>query len=293
MTDGYFKDNNSLRVVFMTYPALYPLIMLNYWLKKPKVHSVVAILLSDFDFKEKGKPLPFFKVVLRVIKHSGLRYALYELIFTHLLPATINIWNIFRLASGKKKKLFTFRELAYKYAIPIYKSSDFNDRKTIRFLNNVNATLIVSAFNNQIIKRNIIKFPKFGAVNIHPSFLPDFRGADPAFSSLFHGVKETGVTIHFMDGKIDSGPIIAQEKLRIKLNHSLFSLNVRLWMHGAKMLPKVLKQIIEGDLAVQKQNSRLIKYRYSSFPTRKKVKALLRRKVPLITLRDIRNTFKT
>ncbi len=292
MNDKVASKKEGVRVVYMTYPALYSLLMLNYWLKKSQPHYVVGVLLSDFDFKKKGKELSFLQSVSHVIRQSGLRYALYELFITHLMPATIKTWNGIRRALGKKKKILTFQELSEKYAVPVYKSKDFNDKKTMLFLKNVNASLIVSGFNNQIIKRNLIKFPQLGCINIHTSYLPDFRGADAAFAALYYGVKETGVTIHYMGTKIDTGPVIAQEKIRIKQNDSLFSLNARIWMHGARMLPRVLNKFSEKRVNIKKQDNRLVKYGYESFPTRKKVNELSKRGIPLFTMRDIENTFK-
>lgn len=285
-------QREDIRIVYMTYPALYSLIMLNYWLKKSSSRNIVGILLSDFDFKKNGKELPFWQAVTRVIKQSGLQYAIYELFITHLVPLILNLWNISRKIAGKKKKIFTFQELSQKYAIPLYKSKDFNDKKTMSFLKNVNATLIISGFNNQIINRSLLKFPFYGCINIHPSYLPDFRGADAAFAALYHGVKETGFTIHYMERKIDTGPIIAQEKLRIRAGDSLFSLNVRLWMHGAKLLTKSLKQLTERNITPKKQDNRLCKYGYESFPTKQKIGSLRKRGILLFTIRDIKHIFK-
>ncbi|MFH1460743.1 MAG: formyltransferase family protein [Candidatus Omnitrophota bacterium] len=282
----------KVRVAFITYPSLYSLIMLNYWLRKPKTYPVVAILLSDFDFKVKGKELPFLAVVARVIKQSGWQYALYEFFVTYLSGILINLWNFFRVVIGKERKIFTFEQLSKKHSIPIFRSKDFGDEQTLNFLKNVNATLIVSGYNNQIIKKNLIKFPEFGCVGIHPAFLPDFRGADPVFAALYSNVKETGVTIHYIDGKIDSGPIIAQDKSRIRMEDSLFSLNIRLWMHGAKILSYVIKQISEGKVNAKKQNYRLTKYKYESFPAKQKIRDFLKRKKSLFTFKDIQNILK-
>jgi len=74
---------------------------------------------------------------------------------------------------------------------------------------------LVYAFSH-IIPKDLLNAPKLGFWNIHPSLLPKYRGPSPIAYPLIFGEKETGVTIIKMDEKIDHGPIIAQEKLKIE-----------------------------------------------------------------------------
>ena len=74
---------------------------------------------------------------------------------------------------------------------------------------------LVYAFSH-IIPKDLLSVPKLGFWNIHPSLLPKYRGPSPIAYPLIFGEKETGVTIIKMDEKIDHGPIIAQEKLKIE-----------------------------------------------------------------------------
>jgi methionyl-tRNA formyltransferase len=74
---------------------------------------------------------------------------------------------------------------------------------------------LIYAFSH-IIPKDLLNAPKLGFWNIHPSLLPKYRGPSPIAYPLIFGEKETGVTIIKMDEKIDHGPIIAQEKLKIK-----------------------------------------------------------------------------
>ena len=74
---------------------------------------------------------------------------------------------------------------------------------------------LIYAFSH-IIPKDLLSAPKLGFWNIHPSLLPKYRGPSPIAYPLIFGEKETGVTIIKMDEKIDHGPIIAQEKLKIE-----------------------------------------------------------------------------
>lgn len=80
-------------------------------------------------------------------------------------------------------------------------------------------------------------------INIHPSLLPAFPGKDGIGQALAAGVKETGVTIHYVDDGIDTGPIIAQERLFIGVDETRESLEVRIHAIEHRLYPEVLQEI--------------------------------------------------
>jgi methionyl-tRNA formyltransferase len=111
-------------------------------------------------------------------------------------------------------------------------------------------TLKLSTFNFQlfavvaygkIIPENILNMPKLGSINIHYSLLPKYRGASPVESAILNGDTETGVTIQKMEFKMDSGPIIAQEKVSIPPDEKAPELRQRLIKIGGELLMKILK----------------------------------------------------
>ncbi|MBN1913005.1 MAG: hypothetical protein JW788_01245 [Candidatus Omnitrophica bacterium] len=285
------RYDDKLRPVYMVYPGLYPLLMLNYWINKAKAPAV-GIMLSGFDTKYKGKILPFYKDFILFIKRYGLRYSIYMLLIAKLGVYLVSLWNIFRRLSGKKIKLKTFTDIAQEKGIPVYLSNDFNSPEAMNFLKNVNANLIVSAYNNQILKKRIINYPKYKTINIHPGYLPDFRGLDAVFEAMYNKVKKAGVTIHYMDSGIDTGKIILQELIVVRKEDTLFSLNVRLWMHGARMLEEVFEMIDESNVPSFKQRLDKAKYPYRSYPGEKKVADFISGGGRLIKFKDIMNTFK-
>jgi methionyl-tRNA formyltransferase len=105
----------------------------------------------------------------------------------------------------------------------------------------------------KIIPEDILNIPKFGSINIHYSLLPKYRGASPVESAILNGDKETGVTIQKMKFKMDSGPIIAQEKVEIFPNEKASELRIRLIKIGGELLVKILKTpsflpLIKGEV---------------------------------------------
>ncbi|MBI2051354.1 methionyl-tRNA formyltransferase [Candidatus Roizmanbacteria bacterium] len=109
---------------------------------------------------------------------------------------------------GRKQTLTPspVNEVAKKHRIPVLTSV------RTRF-SNIDLALLFAY--GEIIPKNLLEIPRYGFWNIHPSLLPKYRGPSPIAYPLIDGETETGVTIIKMDEKIDHGPIIAQEKVRI------------------------------------------------------------------------------
>ena len=84
-------------------------------------------------------------------------------------------------------------------------------------------------------------------VNIHPSLLPDFPGLDAVGQALEAGVSETGVTIHFVDAGMDTGPIIAQKKVSIEAGDTNESVLQKIQAVEHELYPRTIKQIMESN----------------------------------------------
>lgn len=83
-------------------------------------------------------------------------------------------------------------------------------------------------------------------INIHPSLLPDFPGKDGIGQALAAGVKETGVTVHFVDEGMDTGPIIAQEIIALDEYETRSSLEKKIHAVEHRLYPRVLQEILES-----------------------------------------------
>lgn len=284
------NSSADFRPAYLVYPGLYPLLMMNYWVRRSKT-PIAAIVLSDFDIKYKGRYLSLPEVILGVWQQSGFRYMLYMLLLSKFAVPIVRFWNWTRRLMGKEIRIKTYDEISRERGIPIFRSKDFNGDTVRQFLKNVNANFIVSAYNNQILKRRLYNFPEHKTVNIHPGLLPNFRGLDGPFEAMYHGVRDAGVTIHYMDGKLDTGLIIEQEPVRIRKTDTLFSLSTRCWMHGAKLLERVFGHLRSGNVPTRKQNPRDIKYPYESFPKKEKVLEFLKRK-KIFTWQDLKNIYR-
>ena len=101
---------------------------------------------------------------------------------------------------------------------------------------------VVSAYG-QILSSKLLKVPKFGFVNLHPSLLPRWRGAAPIERALMAGDKETGVCTIKMIKELDAGPILAKERFLINLDETNSSLSQKLSIIGANQLLDVINNL--------------------------------------------------
>jgi len=102
------------------------------------------------------------------------------------------------------------------------------------------ADLFLVVAYGKIMPEELINLPKFGSINIHYSLLPKYRGASPVESAILNGDTETGISIQKMQFKMDSGPIIAQEKITILADEKAPDLRKRLIKIGSELLVKTL-----------------------------------------------------
>ena len=114
------------------------------------------------------------------------------------------------------------------------------DEEFIYNLKPITYNLFIVVAYGKILPEDLINSPKFGSINIHYSLLPKYRGASPVESAILNGDVKTGVTIQKMEYKMDSGPIVTQEKVEIFPDEKAPELRERLIKIGGELLVKTL-----------------------------------------------------
>lgn len=117
-----------------------------------------------------------------------------------------------------------------------------------------NPDIIITCAYGQIIPEVILNCPKYGCINVHGSLLPKLRGGAPIHHAIINGEKETGITIMYMDKKMDSGDIITQRITPIDDNENLDTLYERMSYIGKDLLLDTLPSIINGTNKREKQD---------------------------------------
>lgn len=118
----------------------------------------------------------------------------------------------------------------------------------IQQLSNFDFQLSVVVAYGKILPEILIKKPTLGTINIHYSLLPKWRGASPLEASLLNGDEETGISIQQMEYKLDSGPILAEEKIEISINDTKEEIKNELINLGANCLCDILPKIKNREI---------------------------------------------
>ncbi len=114
--------------------------------------------------------------------------------------------------------------------------------------------LFVLASYGRILPQELLELPRAGALNVHPSLLPKYRGATPIQTALYNGERETGVSIMLMDAGLDTGEIVLRKRVAIMPGETYGELHDRLAGLGAKLLGEAIDLAQRGALTRARQD---------------------------------------
>ena len=164
---------------------------------------------------------------------------------------------------GRKKVLTpsSVKEMALKYHLPV-----LTPRKVRNEYEDILAfkpELIITCAYGQIIPSALLDYPKYKCINTHGSLLPRGRGGAPIQHALINGDTKTGITLMFMNEKMDEGDILYQEELAIDDIDTNTSLFAKLSDLALKMLLEFLPKYFNGEYIATKQDNTLATYTYN------------------------------
>ena len=138
----------------------------------------------------------------------------------------------------------------------VVRTQDFENRQDFdaeisRLVEHYSVELIVLAGFMKLFQPPFVHKYRNRIINVHPTLLPAFPGAHPVADTLAYGVKIAGVTVHFVDEDVDSGPIIAQSAVPVLDTDDEESLHNRIQVEEHKLYPKVIKWYAQGRLKVE------------------------------------------
>ena len=143
--------------------------------------------------------------------------------------------------------------LAAAHSVPAFAVRQLAAPETVAALAALQPDLIcVSCFPHRLPPA-ILKLPRLGCLNVHPSLLPRFRGPAPLFWALRAGVPETGVTVHFMDENFDTGDVVLQRPFPLPTGLTHTELETHLAQIGADLLVEAVQKASSGPLPRQPQ----------------------------------------
>ncbi|MBU0677270.1 MAG: methionyl-tRNA formyltransferase [Verrucomicrobia bacterium] len=153
-----------------------------------------------------------------------------------------------------------FKKYALEHGIPALTPEKVGSADSVDEIEQLKPDVIIVAAYGQYISSKILNLPPYGAINIHPSLLPRYRGASPIQWMLANGETETGTTILYVAKEMDAGDIICQKKIPVLLDDTTASIKPRLAELGAKLLSEALDQIRDGTVQRHPQNEELATY---------------------------------
>lgn len=227
-----------MRIVILTYESLYSNLMTERLLKEFP-GQVVGIVRSDCLIYGKSSPAGLYYL----IKRSGLRFVGRKALELFQSRATAIIFKLI----GREPKVHSLRNIRSIYNVPVVGSTDVNSPETFERIKAWQPDLIFSVYLNQLIKKDLIDLPPKGSLNIHPALLPRHRGLWPYFWVITNREAETGVTVHWVDEKFDTGKILLQEKIKVSPDDTLTSLQYKSAVVGAEMLVEAVKLVEAGN----------------------------------------------
>jgi methionyl-tRNA formyltransferase len=156
-------------------------------------------------------------------------------------------------------------EMAWQRQIPVWEVLRLGHPDTIKMLAAYQADLLCVACFSLLIPESVLRLPRLGCLNVHPSLLPVNRGPVPLFWTFRQGCETTGVTIHLMDEGMDSGAILAQETIMVPDGISYARLEAQCARRGGELLANVVHALYAGNAIATPQNE--AQSSYHSFPT--------------------------
>ncbi len=163
-----------------------------------------------------------------------------------------------------RKKILTpskVKEFALENSIKVFQPTKI--REDYKEIIDIKPDLIVTCAYGQIIPKELIDLPKYGCINIHASLLPEYRGGAPIHHAVMDGKKKTGITIMYMNEKMDEGDILYQKEIDILDTDNTSSMFNKLSILGSKMIKEFIPKLINGEITPVKQDNNKATYAYN------------------------------
>ena len=185
--------------------------------------------------------------------------ALRELVKHHEITAVITQPDK-PAGRGKKLAFPPVKEAALEFGLKVYQPKRIKAKEFVTELLTIPADVFVVVAYGQILSEEILAMPRYGAINIHASLLPKYRGAAPIQWAIIKGETETGITIMQMDKGLDTGPMLLKVPVAIDSCETGGSLHDKLAHVGAAAISEALDKLVSGKLQPVLQDDALSSY---------------------------------
>ena len=137
------------------------------------------------------------------------------------------------------------------FAATDYAGREARDAAIGDWLDGLDVNLVALAGYMELLSTELVGRFENRIVNVHPALLPSFPGLDAIGQALDHGVRITGVTIHFVDAGVDSGPIIAQRPVPVPPDRDRDALEAAIHATEHELYPEAIRALAQGRVSVE------------------------------------------
>lgn len=248
-----------LRVVLCSYPGVFSALTRQILCDSPGIELVGCVYSARIFTRTEMA----WQGAIRLVRTSGLDYALMQFAQTDLY----RFLTVFADAGPR---------------LPALSTKDINSAAARDFLTRLQPDVLLLANFNQKVGPAVCALPTRACWNIHPGLLPDFRGVDPVFAALNAGVAELGVSVHEVAEQFDCGDLIAQAKLKVIADRSVFYHQFKLFSLGATLAARHLADLHAGVKTWPQTGAG----RYDGWPDARQINAFKKRGGSLMTARE-------
>lgn len=215
-----------------------------------------------------------------------------RLILAELLQGPEEVVGVFTqpdrpAGRGRALQASSVKQEALAAGIPVFQPESCKTGEALDLLRSLAPDLLIVVAYGQILPQAILDLPTRGAINVHASLLPAWRGAAPIARAIAAGDKESGVAIMQMEAGLDSGPVLWEERVPIAPDDTAASLHDRLARLGSDALRQALDRLWANRLKPVPQDPALVTYARKL----KKEEALLDWRLPATTLERLVRAF--
>ncbi len=171
-------------------------------------------------------------------------------------------------------RVFTLLDFPRIHGIQVFDVGNLNSAKASEVLRGLQPDLGI-VLGTRVLQRSTFSVPRLGSLNLHKGKVPEYRGLPPGFWELYEGQSTAGVTVHFVDEKLDTGDVVAESSVDIHPRDSPETLRTKLDVCGAELLATCVSRIADGTAVRRPQPPS--DHRPRTAPTRKERRALERR----------------
>jgi methionyl-tRNA formyltransferase len=211
------------------------------------------------------------ETALQLLRIYGPGYFTWK--FRHLLGMKLKK-RLFNDWLRSRRVCYSVAAVADKYGVPRHETDDVNSESFRKLLRERGVQLIVSISGTQFYGRKLRDQTPLGIINCHGGLLPRYRGLMPSFWTLANGERVGGVTVHFVDNRLDNGPIVVQRQYRIHTHDTLEEIMARSKDLAAEAIIDAVRAIESGDYELKENREE--QATHYSFPTRDDVQRFYR-----------------